>query len=1706
MKHLLALLLSCKEKGVRIHTDPAGNNLKISGQVGLLSEEEKTALKVNKEGIILMLKGKEKSSSTIPQTGVQEDYELSFSQKRIWLMSQLEEGNIAHNIFLVKDLSGNLQTGQLELALKSLLNRHEILRTVFIVNEEGEPKQFIRNSEDCNVEILHSDLRNIENPDMPDLLGQCASIPFDLVNGPLFRPVLFRLAEDKWIFVFVMHHIISDAWSMDVVINELLYYYHVHGNEVPDSRPDLMIHYKDYAAWQRQQLEAALTSYKSYWLKQFKGALPVLELTTDKIRPAIKTNEGGSVISFVDQRTVEKIKLLSHEHGGTLFTGLLTAVYILLYKYTEQEDIIIGTPVSSRSHVDLENQIGIYLNTLALRIIFSKTESYRQLSAKVSDTSMEAFKYQEYPFEALVEELNLPYDKSRNPLFDVMVTLQQDKEGKGIAQKTPDDLIISNYTGDVVVPNNKFDLVLTFTESEDMLTAHFEYNSAIFHRETMERFASRFSFVLEQLSNKPDVSIERISLFDELEKQRMLKQVTSAAAPFPKGQCILSLFDKQVQLSPDNTAIFYEGTTFTYRTLNELSNQFSAYLRLSAHLQPGELAGINLPRTAWVVAAILGVLKSGATYLPIDHNTPAERIDYMINDSCCRLVIDEALLTDFLLKQHDFDIADIPSSRSLSTPVYVIYTSGSTGNPKGVVVHNDALVNLCYWHIDAFSVNNEDRATLYAGLGFDAAVWELFPYLLTGAGLFMVPEEIRLDMEKLRAYMELHQVSIAFLPTQIAEQFMQADHSSLRHLLVGGDRLKSFTKQKYQVTNNYGPTENTVVSTSFLVSEYLPNIPIGKPIANVNIYVVNGSNEICPVDIPGEICIAGSGLSSGYLNNPELTTEKFVPNLFHHEGMLYKTGDYGRWLPSGNLEFLGRKDNQVKIRGNRVELGEIESVLNTYEGLLEVAVIATDANDFGERELIACFVGEETVSVPVLKAFLAEKLPAYMIPGYYVQLASMPLNQNGKIDRQYLAGNTESYIGAGLVYVAPADELEKELAGIWGLVLGRKEISANDDFFLLGGNSLKAMRLIGMMQRSFKIKIGLKNIFDHSVLTDQALFIRKNLQTKYLGIVPTSPNPHYPLSSSQRRLWLLSQFSDTSIAYHISDIHVYEAELDIAALTAAFSALIERHESLRTVFKEDEYGNVFQYIRLPEEVDFQISTAVLEIGNSLGDIVEKIRQQPFDLAADTLLRAGVIRISADKWVIVTVMHHIVSDGWSMEILNRELLLFYQSEISGNAYRPEALSIHYKDYAVWQQDLLNTDIMAGSRTYWLNQFSENIPVFLLHGDYNRPAIKTHNGGVVRKNINAATAKQLIRFSKERGCTLYMTLLSLVSALLYKYTSEEDIVIGSPIAGREHESLEDQIGCYLNTLAMRMRFSGKDNFSMLLTATKKLTLDAYEHQSFPFDELVNLLPLQQDRSRSALFNVMMLLAENNVQEKPGNASLSLYQEELKVASKFDLTFSFQELGEELQLSLIYNSDIYSEGRVSAMCTHLEQLASAVLRFPEVALKNLDFLTAEEQSALMGHWPVAGAHVGDQDTVVSLFEDQEKRTPLAIALVFEEHSLSYSALNAQANRLGHYLRSEYGLLADDLVGICLERSHWSLVAMLGILKSGGAYVHIDTEYPQDRIDYMLADSGCKVLIDAQELAKFLLLEGNYPSSNPVRANRSADLAYVIYTSGST
>jgi len=1742
------------------------------------------ALSPEKRALLMQQLQKKKQAAapivTISKREDQKNYPLSFAQERMWILHQFNRQSPVYNIPAAIQISGPLNIDALRRSLNAVIRRHEVLRAGFQI-QKGKPIQRIQS--ELEIELPGIDLTDLtpanqhrESQFLAYLEGRR---PFNLSQAPLLRAKLLRLSQQEFILLLTMHHIVADGWSIGVLIQEIAALYNAYLQNQAPRLPALPIQYADFAHWQRNWLQGdVLEKQLNYWRQQLAGVPPVLELPLDFPRPATLQYRGAHARFTLSAELSTALKNLSRQHGATPFMTLLAAFQTLLYRYTGQPDICVGTPIANRNREEIENLIGFFVNTLVMRAQFDPNLTFTELLEQVRTVTTGAYSHQDLPFEMLVEALRPDRNMSHSPLFQVMFDFQETPR----QTLTLADLKLRVL--DIETDLAKFDLLFTVIDTNDGFQCAFEYNTDLFKAVSIERMIGHFQQLIESIINIPAARIVDLTFLTAKEQQQLLIDWNKTAIEIREERCLHQIFEAQVEQTPGAPAVVYEEQVLTFQELNEQANQLAHYLRRLG-VGPEKCVAICLERSVELVVAIFGVLKAGGAYVPLDPTYPKARLEFLVEDARASVVItQQKLKNSFSSFNSHLCLLDANRERLSQEPVqnptnkttldnlaYIIYTSGSTGKPKGVMVQQRSVLNLLVGldqtvynsYLNENKFNKKLKVSLNAPIIFDASVQQLVT-LLHGHTLYIFPQKIRSDANLLLDFIKENEIDVLdCVPSLLKILLMSGlhehsyDYPSI--ILPGGEAIDENTwallaqNGHIHYYNMYGPTECTVDSTTSAI-QATPNEPtIGSPLANVQIYVLDRSEKPLPVGVPGELHIGGAGLARGYLNRPELTAEKFIPNPFSSQPgeRLYKTGDLVRYLPDGNLEFLGRIDHQVKIRGFRIELGEIETAL-TESPLIKEAVVVPHGEPTDGQQLLAYLMPQDSETVPSateLRKLLQTKLPDYMIPASFIQLEQFPLTPSGKINRRALPAPETIRADFKQTYQAPRTALEQFLTQYWQEVLGISQVGIYDHFFEFGGHSLKAAILMNRLQEDLKTALPVEAIFLAPTVAEFAEYLSQKypeLVAKITGttqstlqelenfkaqpegstdlgvIEPVPRRGERPLSFQQKRLWFIDQMAPNSPAYNIPLAIRVEGELNVRAIKQGFQEIVRRHEVLRSNIRTVN-GRPVLKINPEPHFRFQLidlsnlPDAVRE--NAAHQLVTETGQRPFQLDSDSLLRVHIFKLNENSHVIGLTLHHIVSDGWSTEIIIKELIAGYSAQGKGVSIQLPELPIQYVDYAHWQRKWLQGPTLHSQLEYWQKQLAGSPPLLELPTDRPRPAELNFTGASKTFALTPELTRRLKEISQQNEATLFMCLLAAFKVLLFRYSGQTDLNVGTPIANRGRAQIENLIGFFVNTLVIRSRLQPTLSFRELLQQVRETAIQAYNHQSLPFEMLVDALQPERNLSHTPLFQVMF--AFQNISTEALNLSgLKISSFPIQsVTTKFDLTLVMYESGEQLHGLLEYNTNLFNADTIQRIIGHFQILVESALRDPDEKIGRLPLLSAFEQQQLLVDWNQTAAPYPDRKCLHQLFEAQVERTPTATALRFQDTELSYRELNQRANQLAHYLR-RLGVGPEVLVGICVERSSEMIIGIIGVLKAGGAYVPLDPKYPSGRLHFMLKDARVSVLLTQQHLlatlpenhirtisldSEWQIISGE-KQTNPVNLSIPENLAYIIYTSGST
>jgi amino acid adenylation domain-containing protein len=1712
----------------------------------------------------------------------EEGLPLSFAQQRLWLIDQLEPGNPAYNVPLAVRLQGDVVPDLLRRTFAEVVARHETLRTTF-VSHQGRPVQMIASVERMvPPELAVTDLSLWPEAERQEralrLAREEARRPFDLARGPLLRLSLVRLAEREHLLLVTLHHIVSDGWSMGVLLREVVALYEAFSQGRPSPLPPLPLQYAAYAVRQREQLQGeALDEQIAYWKSQLEGAPTVLELPTDRPRPAVQTFRGAARAVQLPASLSQAVSALGRREGATPFMVLLAAWGLLLGRHAGQEDVLVGTPIAGRNRREIEDLIGFFVNTLVLRVDAQGNPSFGELLGRVRRAALDAFTHQDLPFERLVEELVPDREMAHSPLIQVLFSLQNTPlhpfaiPGLSLAPVTVD----SGLT--------KMDLTLMLSESATGFSGGLEFNTDLFDAATAERLSARFLTLLEAVVNTPETATAELPLLLPAERHQALVEWNDARTDYPRDASLPELFASVAREIPEAPAIVDGDEVWSYRRLDEASNRLARRLRdlgVGSPAGPEATVAVSLEPSAELIAGILAVLKAGGAYVPLDAGYPDERLAYMLADAGARIALVDGRTRGRLEgRARLIQIEDLEKETTdgspLDTPVpaeslaLLIYTSGSTGQPKGVALPHRGIARLVR-ETNYLRLDRDDRMAHAANISFDAATLEIWGALGNGAALVVIPREVALSPADLAARLRRDEVTTLFLTTALFNKVAReapGAFSRLRTVMFGGEAADPAavaqalgTGAPERLLHLYGPAESTTLATWHRVREVpagAATVPIGLPVGSSTVYVVDRRLRPVPPGVVGELCVGGDGLARGYLNRPELTAERFVPHPWAEPGAagerLYRTGDLVRRRPDGAIEFVGRGDAQVKIRGFRIEPGEIEAVLGTHPGVRDCVVLVRE--DVPGVRLLAAYFTVADPDIPSeagdLRGFLAGRLPEYMVPAAFVPLEALPLSPNGKVDRRSLPVPDRSHRGprsAGGDFVAPRTRTEQALAEIWRQLLGLDRVGIEDGFFALGGHSLLATQVVSRIHETFGagVEIALRDLFANPTIAGLAGLIDArggsaapllpSLSGRRTGV--RDAGAPAPLSFAQQRLWLIDQLDPGTPAYNVPAAVRMTGDLSIPLLERIFAEVVARHEALRTTFASDE-GRPVQVIapfsgslatasrpwlppRLPVTDLSGLPESELEARAAL--LAREESLCPFDLRRGPLLRLRLVRLAEREHLLLLTMHHIVSDGWSMGVLLREVAALYEAFSHGRPSPLPDLPLQYAEFAVWQREWLRGEILEAQLSYWKGQLAGAPRLLELPTDRPRPPVQTFHGASRTITLPAALSEAVHGLCRREGATPFMVLMAAWAVLLGRHAGQEDVLLGTPIAGRNHREIEELIGFFVNTLVLRVEWTagsgGAPGFDELLGRVRRTALDAFSNQDLPFERLVEELVTEREMAHPPLFQVLFALQNAPIGPLtiPG---LSLAPVSLESGTaKFDLTLTLGEGPSGFSGGLEYNTDLFEAATVDRLLARFLALLEAAAGAPEVPVADLPVLLPAERQQLAS-WNRTGEESTPGLCLHELFAVQAGRTPDAVALVHEAGSSTYAELAARAGGLARHLRA-LGVGPEIRVAVCLERSADLVATLLGVLAAGGAYVPVDPGYPVERRALMLEDSAAAVLVTRGALAADLpvnLTTGEarvldldaepIPLADGLPAGSGVEpghLAYVIYTSGST
>ena len=1759
------------ERNLRLRL--VGDRLSVRGPKHHLTPAVRALLEEHKGDLLSLLREKTPAVNADDVGTVSEENgvrQLSFAQERLWFLNQLEGPSPTYNLPIVLRLKGKLNVDALRWALNQIVTRHEVLSTVF-PEVNGQPQQVVR--KELSLEIPLINLNATDDAAIERYLYDEAERPFDLARGPLLRGTLLQIDAEEFIFLLTCHHIVSDGWSFAILVREFSCLYEARCSGRETKLPPLPIQYRDYSAQQRQRLRGeVLERHLSYWKLRLQDAPQLLSLPTDRPPPAVQTFRGATEPIVVPRSISEALLRLSQRENATLFITLLTAFNVLLFRYTGQEDIVIGSSIAGRTRAETENLIGFFVNALVLRTDLSGVPTFRELLARVRKDTLEAYSHQEVPFQLIVDALQLPRSLDHSPIFQVMFDLQNTPNPR---LELP-DLTITPFERKRDVA--KFDLTLALHEEDHGLVGSLEYNVDLFDQNTVQRMAQHFKQLLVAVVENPDQKITHLQCLTGEEINTALLSWNETKEDYPQNKRVHQLFEVQAKLTPDFVAATCEEQSITYRELNRKTNAIANALRAKG-IGTDQKVALFMDRDLDYLSAMLGVLKASGAFVPVDLDLP-ENHNVAIIEECrpslivateSRLSLVQALAGDskvvsFEDLSRSGDPATAPPDNSYHNSLaYVMYTSGSTGRPKGVMIEHEGMTNHITAHIRRRKFTENDVVGQIARTTFDVSVWQFLCALLVGGRTAIIPGEKAWEPSQLlRAIMDQGVTILQTVPshTNVILDEMEANPgkyslNSLRYYMTHAEALTTAQCIRWfrnnpgvPMINGYGATEVSDDSSHLLLEECprseRPTIPIHGVFPNLQHYVLDQALNPPPIGVCGEIYIGGIGVGRGYLDDPQRTAAMFVPDPFSSKpgARLYRVGDLGRYLSDGSIEFAGRTDFQIRVRGFRVEIGEIETVLGRHPEVKRCVVVPKKAAR-GETALVGYLVPEKYPgpATSQLKSYLAEHLPQHMIPSCFITLDALPLSANGKVSRKDLPEPPEHDLSLE-DYTPPRNELEARLAKLWEEALGVKRVGIRDNFFRLGGHSLIAAALVIKLRAELDADISIRNLFEAPTIEsfleriDRPLDIspqmlrERKASIEALSSVRHLPAPEYfPLAPAQIPVWYACVMAPESIVYHVNystDLFL-RGTLDLPCFVRAWQAFFDRHVSFRMRFTTRD-GHPVQHIGpaivLRQEEIYLDRTSVPatdrvaeaeRLATEFGDVA-------FDLENGPLFRLRLADYGEGQYQILFVTHHIIWDERSMMNMFDELTELYNAFLSGRVPALPEIEINYPDYVRWIRECVASGAFEEHKSYWLDMYRTMPPGLDLATDFPRPSVQTYNGAWVFSWLPRNTARRLASYLLEHNVTLFMFMLAVIDLYFHRITGQDDLVIGCPIDGRDHESFKPLIGLFATPMPIRCQIVPGMTFRELLQQAADRSVGAYEHHYYPCSNLIEDLPHTKDLSRPRLFSIMYGVQHNKTETvnalklqglEPNR--LDLHREDFHAGARFDLNLIVDQWATDISVNCIYNTDLFRKTSVERMMKELLGLVEGVLEDSDRHLSAYDLLLDREQ--LLDQFNQTAELYDENITLSELFERQVEKSPQQIAVSFDKQAITYEALNRRANQLARFL-AENGVQARKPVAVLLPASPDFLVTVLAILKLGAYYVPLSQEYPAQRVidicdnvqathlitdaagDWLHLNSNTTIVA----LAENSSLLSRYETFNLECAIESNALAYVIYTSGTT
>jgi surfactin family lipopeptide synthetase B len=1632
---------------------------------------------------------------------------LTNPQNSIWLTEKFYSGTSINNISVYNYIAEPVNFNILSKAINEVVKLNDAMR-IKVKEKNNSCIQYISEYVPFTIETI--ELTNEE--EIKSTALQLAKIPFNIENNLLFKFTFFKLPNKNGGFFLCVHHIIGDSWSLGLVAKQIMLCYSDIKNNTYTTKD--YPSYTSYIKDEKDYLESdKFKKDKKYWNDIFKTVPEVA--TIPSFQKQNNTSCNGDRLDFcLDSKLVEDINNFCKDKKVSLYNFFMSLYSLYLGRVSSLDDFVIGTPILNRTNFEQKNTMGMFISTAPLRIELNHNLSFTDFVKDVSVRTISLFRHQKYPYQYILEDLRTK-DSSIPNLYNVVLSYQ-------ITKTFDEESKIKYTTGWLSNGCCADDIQIHLLDLNDDGKIHilYDYKTDKYSKQDIADLHSRILSMLNQVMSKNDVCLRDIEIVTPEEKHKILYDFNNTNVDYPKDKTIVDLFEEQVKKTPDNIAVVFEDQKLTYKELNEKANQLARYL-IENNVKIGDIVSILLNKSMNMIISILSILKAGATFLPIDVEYPKERIDYIISNSTSKFIITDSQcnynnfnsVTKFIIEDsnlQNLDTTNIGLVNSYNDAIYIMYTSGSTGKPKGVVVSNKNVVRLVK-NNNFIKFNKHEHILQTGSIVFDACTFEIWGALLNGFELYIIKKEELLDIQLLKEYIIKNKITILWLTAPLFNQLCEENPSifnSVRILLTGGDVLSpkhinmaKTNSPNLKIINGYGPTENTTFSCCYTINKlYNTSIPIGKPISNSTAYIVSNIGLLCPIGVPGELWVGGDGVSKGYLNNPELTKEKFIDNPFE-KGTIYKTGDLVKWLPDGNIEFIGRIDNQVKVRGFRVELSEIDANILKYPNIKQSITIIQKVHN--SKIICSYIVTDGLVDIHKLKNYLSGTLASYMIPSHIIALNKLPLNINGKVDRKQLPLPEISECKEKIIN--SRNNTDKIIISCLKNILDLSNISITDSFFDIGGDSLSAIALCSKLTNILGQNITVQDIFNNPIIMDLSDYI-VNLKNSNIKVIPKhNKMDFYPLSAVQAGIYYASSLDSNSTLYNTAGGIIVDKELDFEKLETCLNTLIKRHEVLRSHF-ELKNDTVVQVIE--DNIDFKLDIEAYSTDNL--DKLYKNFIKPFDLSKAPLFRCKVVNLNTKSFILFD-MHHIISDGVSLRIFIEELCSLYNEETL------PVKNIDYTDFCLWEKAQFNTDEFKTKKDFWINKFKDEVPLLNMPTTFSRPSMQSFEGRDFRLTLPKEIFDKINIVAKSLNITPYMLMLSCYYVLLYKYTSQNDIVIGSPIVGRELRELADVLGMFVNTLALRNTVDSSLSFEDFSRDIKENCLEYFKNQSYPFDMLVRDLKIKRDTSRNPLFDTVFVYQNDGYPQFNINGVNSKYYTPKITTSKFDLTLEVIPNNGEYTLRFEYCTKLFDEKFIKRFSSHYVNILYSVLNDSKVKIANINMLSSDEREKILYKFNDIEEPTNN-DTFIILFENQVKKHPDNIALICDNKSLTYSELNKKANSLAHFL-IEHNVKQNDIIAVMTDRSLETIVCMLAISKAGAAFVNMDPTYPIERTTYYLNDCKAKCVLkqkhlnlpvkNFKEIYEIDLTNKDIYDKNTNNPNLNINLdslSYIIYTSGST